>query len=867
MGLTEPMRVARRSEGASTVPSEASPRNRCAGKAGARTAIIPHEPLLRQRASIGSPTPAAIECAHCGLPVPPGRIEDDAVRQFCCAGCRTVHAVIHEHGLERYYALRASAGEAGAPARSSGRSYAELDDPGFQSRACRPTANGLLSTELYLEGVHCSACVWLVERLPQFVPGVVEARLDLPRAQALIIWDPAAVSLSAVAARLDSLGYVPHPCRGLDAQAIRRREDRAMLARIGMAGAVAGNVMAIAFALYGGMVDGMEPQFAALFRWASLVVALPAVIWGGGVFFKGAWTGLRARTLGMDLPISLGLLAGFLHGAVNTTRGAGPVYFDSLTVLIFLLLVGRYLQRRQQRAAADATELVAALAPSRARLLEGGQAREVPLEALVSGVLVEVRAGDLVPADGVIASGRSSLDVSLLSGESRPMAVSEGDRVHAGTLNLAARLTVRVESTGEDTRVGRLMKLVEEHARRRAPIVQLADRISGHFVAAVLVLAAATLALWLRLDPARAVDHAVAVLIVTCPCALGLATPLAVSAAIGRAARAGLLIKGADVLEKLSRPGRMWLDKTGTLTAGRSTLVSWAGNETVKPLVAAAESHSAHPLARAFVTALGEPTAAAAIEIQETQGGGIEASVEGRRVVVGSPAFVAARVGEIPALLLRSLDAFTSDGLTPVVIAVDGLAVAAAGFGDPLRDDAAPALARIRALGWRPGLLSGDHPDVVGAVGRRLGIDPCDYRGGVAPEEKLRLVAAGAAEGSVVMVGDGVNDAAALAAATVGIAVQGGAEAALSAADVFVTLPGVSRVADLLDGACRAMRVVKRNLAISLVYNIAGVSLAMAGLLDPLVAAVLMPASSLTVIMSSYRARTFRTRAIAEPPS
>ena len=806
----------------------------------------------------------APECAHCGLPVPAAQIEASATRQFCCAGCRTVHAVIHEHGLERYYALRASAGRAGAPARSSGRSYAELDDAGFRSRACRVTADGLLGTELYLEGVHCSACVWLVERLPRLLPGVVEVRLDLPRSQALIVWDPGAVTLSAVARRLDSLGYAPHPCRGLEAQAVRRREDRAMLARIGVAGAAAGNVMAIAFALYGGMLDGMEPEFAALFRWASFVVALPAMVWGGGVFFKGAWTGLRAGALVMDLPISLGLLAGFLHGAVNTARGGGEVYFDSVTALIFLLLVGRYLQRRQQRAAADAAELIASLAPSRARLIEGGQAREVPLEALVPGVRVEVRAGDLVPADGVIVSGRSILDVSLLSGESRPVTVRPGERIHAGTLNLASRLEMRVEGAGEDTRVGRLMKLVEEHARRRAPIVQLADRISGHFVAVVLVLAAATLGLWLWLDPARAVDHAVAVLIVTCPCALGLATPLAMSAAIGQAARRGLLIKGADVLEKLTRPGRMWLDKTGTLTAGRATLVRWAGDESVKPLVAAAEAHSSHPLARAFVAALGEPAPAAAVEITETHGAGIEGRVEGRRVVVGSPAFVASRVGAIPSALLREVEAFTAEWLTPVLIAVDGEVVAAAGFGDPLREDAAPALARVRALGWRPGVLSGDHPQVVAAAGRRLALDPAACRGGVAPEEKLRVVVAGAAEGTVVMVGDGVNDAAALAAATVGIAVQGGAEAALAAADVFVMRPGVARVAELLDGARRTMRVVRRNLAISLIYNVAGVSLAMAGLLNPLVAAVLMPASSLTVIMSSYRARTFRAPAAGE---
>ena len=845
-----------------------------------------------------------VACAHCGLRVPAGRVETEAPRQFCCEGCRAVWAVIHEHGLERYYGLRDCA--APAPARPSGRGYDELDDPGFRSRACRREAGGLLATDLYLEGVHCGACVWLVERLPALLPGVVEARLVLSSSEVLVRWDPAAVSLSAVARQLDRLGYRPHPARGEEARIARRREDRAMLARIGLAGAVAGNVMAIAFALYAGMFDGMEPEFAAFFRWASLGLALPSVIWGGGVFFKGAWAGLRARTLDMDLPISLGLLAGFVHGTVNTLRGAGDVYFDSVTTLVFLLLVGRYLQRRQQRVAADATLLAASLHPSSARLIGAGGVREVPLEALVPGALVEVRAGDVVPADGVIASGRSALDASLLSGEPAPVAAGPGDRVHAGTVNVASRIEVRVERTGQDTRAGRLMQLVEEHARRRPRVAQLADRISPYFVAAVLALAALTVLLWWRADPGRALDHAAALLIVTCPCALGLATPLAVSAAIGQAGKSGFLIKGGDVLEKLTRPGRMWLDKTGTLTEGRVTLVRWCGDRSVEPLVAAAESHSAHPLARAFTTALGAPDPSP-VRIIETHGGGIEADVGFRRVVVGSPDFVASRVapadagarggngegfdsgagvtrgGEAPAVatgasreeseglggaaspapsgspgaLILDVDRMLAEGLTPVVVGVDGRVVAAAGFGDALQADAAEACGRARALGWRLGILSGDHPRVVASIGRRLGLDPAACHGGVAPEDKLRVVERDAAAGPVVMVGDGVNDAAALAAATVGVAVHGGAEAALAAADVFVTRPGVGRVVELCLGARRALRVVRRNLAFSLAYNAIGVALAMSGLLDPLVAAILMPMSSLTVIVSSYRARTF----------
>jgi Cu2+-exporting ATPase len=812
----------------------------------------------------------AAACAQCGLPVPAGLLEAGAPRQFCCAGCRAVHALMdehgraHEHGLDRQRAARSS----WAPARPGDRRYAELDDPGFQARTCRRGPDGLLATELYLEGVHCSACVWLVEKLPGLLPGVVEARLDLSRSQVLVRWDPGVVRLSAVARQLRALGYAPHPRRGMRAEEVRRREDRVALARVGLAGAVAGNVMAIAFALYGGMLNGMEPEFAAFFRWASLLLALPSVIWGGGVFFRGAWTALRLRALSMDLPISLGLLAGFLHGAVNTVRGTGEVYFDSVTALIFLLLFGRYLLRRQQRAAGDAAELAASLYPSSARLLEDGQAREVPLEALVPGALVEVRAGELVPADGVIVAGQSTVDASLLSGEPVPVAVAAGDRVHAGTLNVASRLELRVERTGEDTRVGRLMTLVEAHARRRAPIVQLADRISGRFVAAVLVLAAATFLLWVRVDPARALDHAVALLIVTCPCALGLATPLAMSAAIGRAARGGFLVKGGDVLEKLTRPGRMWLDKTGTLTEGRARLVRWCGDVSARPLVAAAEAHSSHPLALAFLEALsGEPRSRDMVEIIETHGGGIEARVGERSVIVGSPAFVESRAKEVVSGLATEVDVLVGAGLTPVLVAVDGRVVAAAGFGDPVRGDAGAALARVRGLGWRLGILSGDHARVVAAVGAGLGLEPDMCRGGVSPEGKLDIVSAALAEGPVVMAGDGVNDVAALAAASVGIAVHGGAEAALAAADVFVMRPGVTRIAELLDGSRRTMRVVRRNLAFSLGYNVIGVGLAMSGALNPLVAAILMPLSSLTVIISSYRARTFRTAKDGEAPT
>jgi Cu2+-exporting ATPase len=780
--------------------------------------------------------------------MPPG----DAA--FCCDGCATVFSVLNEHGLTRYYALAREAG-ALTPATVTGRAYSELDDPAFVARACAPLPGGLLATDLYLEGVHCAACVWLVEKIPSLVPGAIEVRLDLPRSRARVIWDPRRVKLSQVAVALDRLGYPVHPYRGARAADARQRENRELLLKIGVAGAVAGNVMAIAFGLYGGFLHGIEPEYLRLFRWTSLIVAAPSVFWCGSTFFRGALGALRARTLSMDVPIAIGLLAGYVQGAVNTLRATGEVYFDVVTTLVFLLLTGRYLLKRRQGAAVEAAELLSSLAPSSARVLADGGEREVPLEALVPGMRVAVLAGETFPADGVVVGGRSNVDPSLLTGESRPVEVAVGDAVHAGTVNLSGRLEVAIESTGEDTRVGRLMRLVEESARRRAPIVQLADRIAGRFVTAVLALSAITLAIWWHVSAQLAFDHAIALLIVTCPCALGLATPLAISAAIGRAARAGFLVRGADVIEALSRGGRIILDKTGTLTTGELAVVVFSGSEQVRALVAAAEAHSSHPVARALATS--RPPAMGPVEVEETLGGGIVGRVGRHAVVAGSPAFLASRFPVWPLEITSRVKAFSAEGLTPIVVAVDGAVCGVFGLGDPLREDARGAIHALRALGYEPSILSGDHAGAVSAVARALDVSPDRAQGGVSPEGKVAAVIEEKQRGAVVMVGDGVNDAAALAAATVGVAVHGGAEAAFAVADVFVTRPGLTRLVELVEGSRRTMRVVKRNLVFSLLYNVVAVVLAMTGLINPLVAAILMPLSSLTVIASSSLARSF----------
>ncbi len=794
----------------------------------------------------GDTPDVAAPCTHCGLDVPPDRVRG-ASASFCCNGCETAWHVLHASGLEGYYALPERRRTAVAERE---RSYEEFDHASFHERYVR-TARGVSEVDLYLEGVHCAACVWLVERLPRFAHGAIAAELELPRSRVRVRWDPTATALSSLARALDEIGYRPHPFRGVRAEAMRRDEDRAMLSRIGVAGAITANAMMVAVALWAGWFSGIEGEHERYLRWSSFALATPALIWPGSVFFRSALGALRARRLHMDVPIALALGAGWLQGVVNTVRGEGPIYFDGLSMLVFLLLVGRFLQTRAQRAAADSAELLHAFAPSSSRVVEGDAVRETPSGALLPGMLVEVRPGESFPADGVVESGETDLDLSFLSGESRPQSAGPGTPVFAGAVNRTSTVRARVEVAGEETRVGRMLRAVEEGAQRRAPVVRLADSLSGRFVAAVLALAALTAAIWLVRDPARSVDAAIAVLIVTCPCALALATPLAVTVAIGRAASLGILVKGGDALEALSKPLRMVLDKTGTLTLGRTSLAAWEGPDDVRPLVLALERDAAHPVARGFLEAWPDVRAADASDVRHFVGGGIEGRAGGRVVVVGSPAFVSARAR-------GGFESPFGATWTPVWVAVDGRVVARAGFGDPVRDDSAAALARLRERGFALEMLSGDDPSVARSVGAALGFEPGSCRGGATPEDKLAEVERAADAGPVAMVGDGLNDAAALARATVGIAVRGGAEACAATADVYLSEPGIAPLVTLVDGARRTLGVIRANIVFSLVYNAVGVALAMAGLIHPIVAALLMPASSLTVVLVSWLAPTFR---------
>ncbi|MGD0770374.1 MAG: heavy metal translocating P-type ATPase [Tepidisphaeraceae bacterium] len=812
------------------------------------------------------PATAPVPCSHCGQDVPRGLVEVESQLQFCCAGCRAVYDAIHACGLEAYYRLRNAAV---APPKPSESTFESFDAPAFHKLFVQQQSQTVASVDLMLEGVTCAACVWLIERLPHVLPGVIEARLSLRQAIVRVTWNTRELSLSRIGRTLNGLGYTPHPAKGLPRKQLARIEVRKRLIDLAVAGAIAGNAMLVACALYAGRGGRMEDSYREFFRWISAVLGILSLAWPGAGFFRGAIAAVRLRTVNFDVPIVLGLLAGGVAGIVNVILNRGEVYFDSLSVLVFLLLVGRFLQFRQQRRADDAVELLFCLAPSTCRTVrQGDRIEEMPIEAVVSGDLIEVLSGQTIAADGVVESGQSHVLQALLTGEAEPVPVGVGDKVYGGVPNQGASLRIRVSQVGADSRVGRLMRVVERGVAEKPAIVQFTDRIAARFVLVVTLAAAGTFAYWSRFDVAAAVDHAVALLIVCCPCVLGLATPVTLAVAIGRLARRDILVKSGAAIEKLARRGQILLDKTGTLTFGQLRLVCWhvegfasTGDEQFKPLVAALERQSQHPVARAFCQALAAfelPAAQSALlhDVKEQPNGGIRAMLGSQAVHVGSPAFVNRAGISVPPSLARLQHELEQVGTTVVLVAVDGNAVALAGFGDQIRDDSRWAVHALHELDWDEQILSGDSQSVVRKVARAVGIDPSRATGEMTPEAKLALVREYQGRCLTVMVGDGVNDAAALAAADVGIAVHGGAEASLAAADVYIASPGLTPLVHLVTAARKTMRTIRVNLAISLVYNLVAAALAATGKMSPLICAILMPVSSATVLslaMASIR--------------
>jgi Cu2+-exporting ATPase len=792
--------------------------------------------------------------------VPDARVVDGSEAQFCCAGCEAVWRILHECQLDEYYRLREEFTEGKrVPAKVTGKSFEYLDDPEYLKRFAEARAEGAVHVELYLDGVHCVACSWLVEKVLMERAGAQYAQLNLGKSVVEIVFSPRDVRLSRIAQTLDRIGYTPHPIIQDSDSAARRWESKRLIARLGIAGASAANIMLLAISQYAGDVSGIEPGYSALFRWISFGLAIPAVTYSAWPFYRGAWNGLKQRMLHMDLPISLGILAASAMSIAATIQNRGDVYYDSVSALIFLLLAGRLILQRASRWAASASENLLALTSKTAKRIQSDGVREVLLTEIRFGDLIQVLPGEVVPVDGVLESDVAWIGEAHLTGEPGAVKRHHGEEIFAGSTVEQSPLELKTTAVGETTRLWGLAQMMREASARRAPITMVMDRIAGYFVATVITLATATALIWMFIDPSRALWNAAALMVVTCPCALGLATPVALGMAMGRAARRGLFVRGQDGIERLARVRHVIFDKTGTLTHGFLNVVSAtyandldsALQDEILDAVAALESQSGHAIASAFRDI--DTQRQVVREVSVTAGAGVQGLVNSEHFAVGSAPYVSDFVTEMPSRLQLAAQETAERGLTVVYVARNRQVVTVYGLGDSVHPEAKDAVIAVRRAGMTVELLSGDHTQAVARIAEELNI--IDFHGCVTPEEKLAHIEQLENQGiRAAMIGDGVNDAAALSLATVGISVAGAAEVARDAADVFIsTARGPEAIAELFQLSRRAFRRLRLNLGIAVGYNLFGAALAMTGHVGPLVAAILMPVSSLTVLFIATR--------------
>jgi Cu2+-exporting ATPase len=714
---------------------------------------------------------------------------------------------------------------------------------------------------LFLDGLRCAGCVGRVERELRATGGVTEACVDYTTHRALVRYEAGRTDPDALVRRVAALGYAATPYDPAALGAGEQRSARSMLARLLVAAFLAGNVMLIAAALYIGSYQDLDAATRRALRWVAIALSLPAATWCAAPFWRGALSGLARREITMDVPVVLGVAISLGASVVATLSDAEHVFMDSAAMIVFLILLGRTLERRARASAAGAVERLAALAPQRSLRRRGDTLESVPLEQLAPGDLVVVPVGERVPADGVIVRGASELDESLLTGESLPVARGAGEEVQAGTRNVLAELELRVTARAREGSLARLGALLARAQARRPAIQRHADRVARVFAPAVLCAAAIT-ALVHALAGRSALDTALiaaSVLIVACPCALGLATPVAIAAAIGRAARLGVLIVRGDALERCARVGRVLLDKTGTLTEGRLALeeidaAPGCSNEAVLCAAASAEGASTHPLAAAIRTAASERgIEGSELERRTTLAGcGVEAGDPEEPLRVGTRRWLAACGVEIPRELAERAAKHAAEGLSMAFVARGEHALGLLAFSDPLRADARDAVAALRRLGLEVALASGDSEPAVALAAARAGV--ATARAQLTPAEKVAWLEALAADGRPVLAaGDGINDAPALAAAHVGVAMGRGAGVTLAAADLVIRSPRLTALADAVALSRTALRRIRENLGIALAYNALAIPLAAAGWLHPLPAALAMSLSSLVVTANAVR--------------
>ncbi len=801
----------------------------------------------------------ATACWHCGESLPasdaPHAVVAGVAHPVCCHGCRAAAEWIDQLGLADYYRLRSAPAPRAPEGDDTRRDASDWSRPELARHVVRPLDGDRREAIVLVDGLRCAACVWLIERALGALPGVAGVQVNASARRARIIWDDTRCTLARIVETLNRAGYRALP---LDAAALddsRRRESRAALKRLIVAGFGAMQAMMYASALYLGAFDTMDASTRDLFRWLGLLVATPVVFYSARPFFAGAWRSLAARRLGMDVPVALAIALIYTASLVEALRGGAEVYFDSVSMFVFFLLVGRYLEMRARHRAGDLGDALARLTPMFAdRLREDGSLERVAAADLVTGNRVHVAEGACVPADGTLVGTSCRVDEALLSGESAAVAKRAGDALAAGSLVVQGPAQLRVERTGADTVLAGILALVTRAQTERPRLAVAGERAAAGFVARVLTLAAVTALGWSLVDPHRAFTATLAVLVVSCPCAFALAVPAALTRALVVLARRGVLVVRPDAIEALATATHVVFDKTGTLTDAHLGLErvdtiasgnpdasdSACAHDAALALAGALARGSRHPVALA-IAAAADATARHAVEqVVAEAGGGLEGVIDGRRVRLGHAGFA----------LRGAMHANTLEDA--VVLADDNGPIAAFHLSERLRGDARETVAALRADGLGIEISSGDAATKVATVAARLGIATWHAR--QRPGDKLSRLTALRADGArVIAVGDGINDAPVLAGADVAVALASGTELAQASSDIVLAGEQLGALAHARTIARQTLAILRQNQRWALAYNLVVMPFGALGFVPPWLAALGMSASSLVVVLNALR--------------
>lgn len=778
-------------------------------------------------------------CYHCGEDVPANTdFKVDILgesRKMCCPGCETVAQTIVDSGLVSYYQYRTAPAEKADLVPEQLQALIHYDNEDVQSEFVRNREN-VSEVTLSLEGVSCAACAWLIEKQVSNTAGLVSIRVNTTTNRALLAWDKTQVRLSELLSVIHKLGYKAAPFEADKQEASYHRMMKQYLYRLGIAGLATMQVMMLAVALYLEVFGDLEPEFKNYFRWVSLIFATPVLLYSALPFYLNAWRSIKGRTLGMDVPVSIALIFAYVASLIATVTEQGEVFFESISMFTFFLLVGRFLEMRARRKAAAASGNLLKLIPAIATTLDGEQ---IPVKTLKVGDRIRVLPGEHIPADGKVVSGRIHIDESMLTGESVHVVKREGDAVYAGTLNGDESFELEVMSSKADSMISNIVRLQDEAQHSKPKIAEIADVVARYFVGAILIISAGTWFYWHQTKPDDAFWIMLSVLVATCPCALSLATPTALTCATSRMGNFGILLRKGHVFETLCKINHLVVDKTGTLTKGDieicdTKVLSDLPKEDCLSLAAALEAHANHPIARSFASYANDDFVV--YEVQNVIGSGIEGIWNGKIVKIGSAVFVQGK---------------ESDESHAVYLSVDGEHVASFYYRDPIRKESKAFVQRFADAGIKTTLLTGDSLSNARPVANEIGID--HVVASAKPEDKLACLKSLDEDSITMMVGDGINDAPTLAGAHLSVAMGGGTDVAKASADMTLLGDNLEKLLEARLLALRTRKIIRENLAWSLGYNLLILPLAVAGLVAPYIAVVGMSASSIIVVSNSLR--------------